>query len=171
MTAHALKGDRERCLDAGMDEYVAKPIHPRELLQAMEKLVGDADSQPPPPPPPPPSESSPPPERGPVWAETLNGLTNVPRLRKIVAESFIEQTPDLMDSLRQAVADADAAKLKLAAHSLRGSIRYFAAGPAHDLTAQLEAMGDDGRVEGAEAVLPTLEAEMEQLVAKLKASL
>jgi two-component system, sensor histidine kinase and response regulator len=38
MTAHALKGDRERCLEAGMDGYVSKPIQPRELFEEMERL-------------------------------------------------------------------------------------------------------------------------------------
>jgi CheY-like chemotaxis protein len=45
MTAHAMKGDRERCLEAGMDGYVAKPIHPAELAEAIESLL--AAPQPP----------------------------------------------------------------------------------------------------------------------------
>src|SRR6202011_264927 len=42
MTAHAMKGDRERCLEAGMDGYVSKPIQARELLRAIEQLVPEA---------------------------------------------------------------------------------------------------------------------------------
>lgn len=41
MTAHAMEGDRQRCLDAGMDDYVSKPVHPRELLAAIERACGE----------------------------------------------------------------------------------------------------------------------------------
>ena len=44
MTAHAMKGDRERCLEAGMDDYVSKPIRPQELLEKIERQISDADS-------------------------------------------------------------------------------------------------------------------------------
>jgi two-component system sensor histidine kinase/response regulator len=40
MTAHALKGDRENCIKAGMDDYVAKPIHPKELLSVIDRRAG-----------------------------------------------------------------------------------------------------------------------------------
>ncbi len=43
MTAHAMKGDRDRCLEAGMDDYVSKPIKPRELFQAIEKQISASE--------------------------------------------------------------------------------------------------------------------------------
>jgi len=43
MTAHALKGDKERCLSAGMDAYTSKPIHPNELFATIEKALGKSD--------------------------------------------------------------------------------------------------------------------------------
>jgi CheY-like chemotaxis protein len=39
MTAHAMKGDRERCVDAGMNDYTSKPIQPKELLKVIEKQI------------------------------------------------------------------------------------------------------------------------------------
>jgi CheY-like chemotaxis protein len=43
MTAHAMKGDRERCLDAGMDGYLSKPIHPEEMLEAIDRVTGSSN--------------------------------------------------------------------------------------------------------------------------------
>ena len=45
MTAHALKGDQERCLEAGMDAYIAKPMDRRELVAVVERLAGKADER------------------------------------------------------------------------------------------------------------------------------
>jgi CheY-like chemotaxis protein len=46
MTAHAMKGDRERCIDAGMNDYISKPIQPQEMLKTIEKHISlkDADA-------------------------------------------------------------------------------------------------------------------------------
>jgi HPt (histidine-containing phosphotransfer) domain-containing protein len=146
-----------------MDEYVAKPIHPHELLQAIIKLVGDRDTA-----------SNDEPETAEAlatsyaWTEKFAGVTNAPELRKLLAETIIQETPHLLDSLHEAVADADPDKLRLAAHTLRGSIRYFDMGPAHELAAQLETMGRDGSVQGAADLLPELQREMEQLLAALR---
>jgi CheY-like chemotaxis protein len=165
MTAHALKGDRERCLRAGMDGYVSKPIRSRELLHAMEALVGDADS----------TDASrdtpPPPDAGYTWTEHFASVTDHPELRALIKDSVTRETPHLLDSLRKAIASEDPDKLMLAAQTLNGSIRYFDAATAHDLAAQLEAIGRDGSVRGAAEILSALEQEMENLVAALRASL
>jgi CheY-like chemotaxis protein len=44
MTAHAMKGDRERCIEAGMDDYVSKPIRPEQLLEAIKRFLPEIDA-------------------------------------------------------------------------------------------------------------------------------
>jgi CheY-like chemotaxis protein len=46
MTAHAMVGDRQRCLQAGMDGYISKPVHPHELFETIDAVLAHTDSQP-----------------------------------------------------------------------------------------------------------------------------
>jgi HPt (histidine-containing phosphotransfer) domain-containing protein len=162
MTAHALKGDRQRCLEAGMDGYVAKPIQVEELFSAIEALTGAhvaaaKDSC-----------QAPPGSQEFDWNGAARKLGGNPKLQAIVVEAVLEEAPRLTVKIRQAVAAADAAGLRLAAHTLKGSIRYFGPSPAADHAQRLEQAAAAGNLEGAEVIAAALAEEMEKLLAALR---
>jgi two-component system sensor histidine kinase/response regulator len=161
MTAHAMKGDRERCLKAGMDKYVSKPIRAKQLFEVIEETVGGLPG---------PEEAvdAPLPEGGGVdWSEALGSVKGDRQLLDLVVETALEETPHLMEGIRAAIGAGDPAALRLAAHTLKGSIRYFGRGPAYELAFQLEEMGRQGRFEGAAETLAALEGEIAQVTSVL----
>jgi PAS domain S-box-containing protein len=161
MTAHAMKGDRLRCLHAGMDGYVSKPIRVAQLLDAMRSVLGPdpggADSE---------SEPSSTDEIV-DWDQALDALGGDPNLLKTLTESVIEEAPRMIDAVRRSVADGDGERLQLTAHTLKGSIRYFGVNEASRLAFRLEKMGEEGDLDDAAAVLASLEVELDRLLRAL----
>lgn len=167
MTAHALKGDRERCLEAGMDEYIAKPIHAKELFDTMTSALqsrqhaprdgtrgtrhGSSDGKPA--------------KCAVSWDKVLDEFNGDRKTLQVVVETAIVEIPRLIASVRKAIASADPAALRLAAHTLKGSIRYFGETPVLDLAWQLEQMGQHSNFGGAHETLAALEVEAARLVA------
>jgi PAS domain S-box-containing protein len=151
MTAHALKGDRDRCLEAGMDGYVAKPIHGEELLQAIATLCGHEKvaAQP----------TDPAPRDAVDWSAALRTVRGNSRLLNDIVELALKEIPMLTAQIRQAVEEGDGNKLRLTAHTLKGSVRYFGPGPAFDHVCRLEEIGSQNRWEDAPALLSALETE------------
>ena len=162
MTAHAMKGDREQCLEAGMDDYVPKPIRAGQLFDAIGALVGSPSV-------PKHVPQSAPPVEGPIdWSQALESVEGDHDLLKQVAEAFLAESPSLVGKIRQALPDADRDALRIAAHTLKGQFRCFGAGSAFDHASQLEQMGHTGDLGDAGAVFSLLEEETRQLVSLLR---
>jgi PAS domain S-box-containing protein len=149
LTAHALKGDRERCLDAGMDNYLAKPVQGPALLAMLHEVTGGltmADSEVPATP----------------AINPEDVLARVDGDRELLAELaqiFREQAHELMAGLDAAVAEGDAKRVEHLAHTLRGSVANFGAQEAVRLAQALETGGRNGQLEGAAALVTRLGAE------------
>jgi signal transduction histidine kinase/CheY-like chemotaxis protein/HAMP domain-containing protein len=136
MTAHAMKGDRERCLAAGMDDYLPKPLRPSELDAALERWLGA--------PAPEPAESA-------AKEDPFDALVDEARMRifrtdypEIVdqlIELFVESTPPLLEELREAAERGDSEDIRRTAHKLKGSCQNIGAGFMARLARDLERVG------------------------------
>jgi signal transduction histidine kinase/HPt (histidine-containing phosphotransfer) domain-containing protein len=167
MTAHALKGDRERCLAAGMDGYISKPMTSDTLLAALAKI----QLAPPVELPAPAAEQPAPP------AEIVETFDMAESLRRAngnldflcaIAAMLSEESPQQVADIRAAVEGRDADRLEHAAHQLQGSLGAFAAPAASAIAQVLETMGQTGDLANAADECCLLEAEMQRLLAALK---
>ncbi len=138
MTANAIKGDRELCLGAGMDDYISKPIRAESLRQV---LLRELPSEP----------TAPVPGAVPLASVVTSlpvsrfdyaaGFATVDQwMLDIIAEPFREDWPRQMATLREALAGNDRDNWRMAAHTLKGLLGQFGAEPAEGLARKLEAM-------------------------------
>jgi signal transduction histidine kinase/CheY-like chemotaxis protein len=158
LTAHAMKGDRETCINAGMDGYVSKPLKTNELIGTMEQLL------------------RPRPESGKELSSahdkaadafdrerTLSSVDGDKELLREVVGLFLEDYPKTMAEIGEAIGEGDPGRLHRAAHALKGSVGNFGASAAFDGALRLEMLGKDGELGGAGAVYASLVDEMERL--------
>jgi CheY-like chemotaxis protein/HPt (histidine-containing phosphotransfer) domain-containing protein len=159
MTAHAMKGDRERCIEAGMDGYISKPINGRELEEAIAgALHGWDDTRV--------GKSSETPKQDAVldsaitWdiAQTLERLGGDEKLLHEVVEIFLEEGPKQMTTLRHAIEDGNAEGIEKTAHSLKGELGYLGISEVSRKACELEEMGREHDLQHTTKVFGTFEA-------------
>jgi PAS domain S-box-containing protein len=164
MTAHALKGDRQRCLDCGMDEYVAKPVRERQLLSALRAVLGEEVAPVPAEQPEPVVELD---DRVIDWDAALKICAGDHGLLREIAEAFLEEHPRRINELRRAIDTADWELLHRAAHTIKGSMRYFGASAVFDRAFGLEQLAASRSLDGAEEIFGLLKQELAKLVPHL----
>jgi len=190
MTAHAMAGDRERCLQSGMDDYLTKPVQRQELLGVLAR-IGKLRSSPGSP-----YESSLPdnsqaageldrnqtavshpakiaqPQKSPMSpaldgafdkSELLHRVEGDEQLLLELIAAFFEDCEALLLNVRQAVGRRDPAALDAAAHKLKGTVSTFGGRAAEQTALALENMGRRQNLEGSDLQLEQLEGQMEAL--------
>jgi CheY-like chemotaxis protein/HPt (histidine-containing phosphotransfer) domain-containing protein len=159
MTAHAMQGDREDCLAAGMDGYLSKPIRPGQLYEALQSLprLEDAFSpQPLPSPTPPPVTDLPLPAHEDLidWSLAMRHVGQDRELLLELMQMYVEEGPKVINQIRQALQTQDKSLLLRAAHTLKGTLRTLGMTRLAGFARDIELLAD-----GSEpvTVIPTLE--------------
>jgi two-component system sensor kinase len=153
MTAGAFKDDRERCLKAGMDAYLTKPIRPATLYETIEAMTVSVKAD----------QKSLPAESIMDWNAALEQIGGSDELLRELMEIFVDESGKLMPALRQAIEQPNLAEVRRLAHTIKGAATHFAAPSVVAAAFRLETMGRDGDLAGADEAYARLEREVEQL--------
>ncbi len=156
MTAHAMKGDRERCLDAGMDEYLTKPLDPRHLCALVEQMAGGASA----------GERRD--EPATVSMEVLARVGGDRALLAEISRLFVDDAPRHLQKIREALDMRDGEALRRAAHGLKGAAANFDAEGVVNAARALEEIGRTGEFEAHETAWQALTSETDQLISLLR---
>jgi CheY-like chemotaxis protein len=171
MTAEAMQEDRDKCLAAGMDDYIMKPVTLDRLAMALAKCRPLAVATAPD------AAPSPPVEKQRIAAGTAldrdvlyqlrEDLGGTAALREVI-RSFLDQTPSVLSALRDAAARADVPSIRRAAHMIKGTSSMLGARELSEQCAEIERVGQTGCITDADSRVISVEASYRTIEAALK---
>ena len=169
MTANAMAGDRQKCLDAGMDDYLAKPVTRNELERCIERWRGVSLQVP---------ETLPPAEQIATRSPPVINPSVLDELREVLGDEvdkivsvYLEDTPRLIAQLERAVVGNDPIALRVAAHTLKSSSANVGATTLADAARDLEHGARDGTLAQPAAAVARIVGEFAQVRASLQSRL
>jgi len=160
MTAGIMEDYREKCLEAGMDDYLSKPIKPQELSDMLEKWIAKQNSSQP--------EEATVSDIEPVQdifdkASLLDRLMGDEELANEIIGGFLKDIPHLFTALKEALDNGDAPSVQLQAHTIKGAFANVGGEALRDTAFKIEKAGEAGDLETLKACMPELEAQFDRL--------
>ncbi len=162
MTAHAMQGAREECLESGMDDFISKPVNPQELLDMIEKwavkpgatkedkMLDKPESVD---------------DKKNVFdkADLFNRLMGDEDLAKEVIELFLDDLPPKLIAIKEAFIKSDAPQLRRLAHTVKGAAANIGAGAFRDFASLMEQAGEAEDLDKAASLLPQIDEQFKRL--------
>ncbi|HEY0984092.1 Hpt domain-containing protein, partial [Schlesneria sp.] len=145
-----MKGDRERCLESGMDDYLSKPIRTHELDEILSRNFSDDDE----------AKTDANITTLIDWSEALSAVDGDCELLKVVAGALLEEVDSLKLRLAAALASGDATSVQQLGHTLKGAVGAIGAQGCRCLAERLESLGKQGEIEMAHICFVEFEREL-----------
>jgi signal transduction histidine kinase/DNA-binding response OmpR family regulator len=160
LTAHAMKGDREKCLEAGMDDYLCKPVNPQELCDILEKWVAKQNYSL--------QEETTVSDIKPVQdifdkASLIDRLMGDEELANKILGEFLEDVRRMITALKEALDNDDASLVQHRAHTLNGASATFGAVALQEMAHHIEVAGEAGDLDKAGSLVTKINEQLEML--------